>query len=191
MDVRFSRKKVIVRPSYQIKLAITLFVYISVYSLILGFVIFYPLYTALGSSASMEEQAVISSIVLYLHKRIWVGLLAVAVLAGVHSIYSSHKVVGPAIRFRKILDELVRGNYTARIRIRKGDEFKELEVLLNELADTLERSKAKNTQSSADLTTRLEEVSAMLDAEGAHYPQDVRRILEGAITELKSMNAGR
>lgn len=185
MDFRPVRKKIIVKPGYQLRLALTLSAYIIIYSIILGFIIFYPLYSEINSPyIDLEEQARVSAFVLYLHKRIWAGLFAVAVLAGIHTLFSSHRAAGPMYRFEDMVRELTGGNYSKRIRIRKKDEFKELEVLLNELAATLGLEKVRGTQFYTDVKTRLETITAMLEAEGAAYPEDVRRLMQQLVAEL-------
>ncbi|MFQ5735277.1 MAG: HAMP domain-containing protein [Thermodesulfobacteriota bacterium] len=181
-----ARKKIIVKPEYQLKLALTFFIYIVIYSAILGFIIFYPLYSALNSAASIDEQARISSMVLFLHKRVWIGFFLVAVLAAVHAIFSSHRVVGPMYRFERMIEELTSGNYAHRIRIRKRDEFKEMEGLLNALAQELELRRNRDAAFCNDVKTRLEMISAMLEAEGAEYPEDVKHLTQGLISELNA-----
>lgn len=184
-----SRKKIIVKPEYQIKLALTFFIAIIIYSLILGAVIFYPLYSALNSAATLEEQRRISEVVLFLHQRVWIGFVVVAALAAVHAIFSSHRVVGPVYRFGKALEELNKGNYAIRIRIRRRDEFKEVEALLNGLAETLELKRNRSMQLHSDVRTRLETISALLEAEGAAYPEDVKRLTQGLVNEINARGA--
>lgn len=56
-----------------------------------------------------------------------VGLTALAVL-----IYLSHRMAGPLYRFEKSLDEIANsGNLCYRIRLRKTDQFEELQNALN------------------------------------------------------------
>lgn len=184
MDSKASRKKIVVKPVFQLKTALTLTIYLIIYSLILGFFIFYPLYIELNSVVSPEAHARVSSIIHHLHKRVWVGLFIVAVLAGIHTILASHRVAGPMYRFEKMVDDLIWGRYSRRIRIRKGDEFREMEGLLNTLAETLDISRARDGQFYVDVKTRLETISAMLEAEGAAYPEDVRRLMQTLISEL-------
>lgn len=186
MDFSFTRKKIIIKPEYQLRLALTFFIYIILYSIVLGFIIFYPLYNDLNAAASIEEQTRISALVLYLHKRIWIGLLFVAVLAAVHAIFASHKLVGPMYRFEKAMNELIRGNYKLRIRIRKKDEFKEMEGLINRLSELLDIEKTRDAQFYTDMKMRLEMISAMLEAEGAAYPPEVRRLMQDLVLELSS-----
>jgi len=188
-SMAFTRKKIISKPDYQIRLALTSFIAVIVYSLILGAVIFYPLYGALNSAATIEERASVSIMLLYLHQRIWIGFLIVAALAAVHAIFSSHRVVGPMCRFEKMVEELKKGNYSFRIRIRKKDEFREMEALLNGLAETLELNRNRSLQLHDDFRMRLETISAMLEAEGAAYPEDVKRLTQGLINAIQAGGA--
>ncbi|MCC6501782.1 MAG: hypothetical protein IT362_01435 [Deltaproteobacteria bacterium] len=186
-DLRnFTRRKIMIRPAYQLRLAITFFVSIMVYSAILGVIIFYPLYQDMSMATTPEEQALISSVVLYLHKSFWPGLVLVALLAALQSILSSHRLVGPMYRFEKMVQELISGNYGLRIKIRKHDQFKEMEGYLNTLAENLEVAKTRDEQFYHDARIKIETIKAMLEAEGAEYPSDVKRLAQDLIFELDS-----
>lgn len=187
----FTRKKIMIKPQYQMRLAIRFTVSIILYSFILGLVIFYPLYQDLNAAATIEEQTLISSIVLYLHKSFWPGFILVALLAGLQAILSSHRLVGPMYRFEKMVQGLISGNYSLRIKIRKRDEFKEMEGFLNRLAGTLEEAKTRDNQFYHDARIKLETIKAMLEAEGAEYPADVKRLAQELIYELDARDAYR
>ena len=182
----FTRKKIMVKPEYQMRLALTFFASITVYSIILGVIIFYPLYQEMSMASTPEEQALISSVVLYLHKSFWPGLILVALLAAMQSILSSHRLVGPMYRFEQMVQELISGNYSLRIKIRKHDQFKEMEGFLNRLAENLEVTKTRDDQFYHDARIKIETIKAMLDAEGAEYPSDVKRLAQDLIYELDS-----
>lgn len=53
-------------------------------------------------------------------------------------ISKTHKVYGPLVGVERFLDYMVQGNYWARVRVRKGDDLKNLAVKLNLLAETLQ-----------------------------------------------------
>lgn len=182
----FTRKKIMVKPAYQARLAFNFFIAIIVYSAILGVVIFYPLYQEMSMASTPEEQSLISSVVLYLHKSFWPGLILVALLAAMQSIFSSHRLVGPMFRFEKMVQELISGNYSLRIKIRKRDQFKEMEGYLNRLAENLEAAKTRDDQFYHDARIKIETIKAMLEAEGAAYPSDVKRLAQDLIYELDS-----
>lgn len=180
----FTRKRYIVRPEYQLRVALSFFALSILYSLVLAGVIFIPLYKELDTALSIEEQARASAVILYLHKRIWVGFFLAALLAGITAIFTSHRLVGPMYRFERTVEELISGNYGIRIKIRKGDEFKEMEALLNRLAGDLDLKKGRDQQFYSDAMTKLETIRAMLEAEGAEYPEDVKRLTQELIDGL-------
>jgi len=82
--------------------------------------------------------------VLYRELRILVGvlvsvftlhLLAVAVLG----VLFSHRVGGAVYAMKRTMAEIVNGK-DARLKLRKGDEFQEVQDLFNEMIDTLKSS---------------------------------------------------
>ncbi len=178
----FTRKKYLIKPAFQLRLALTIFVYVVVYSALFGFIIFFPLYTDFQGSLSFEEQVRISEITLYLHRRIWPALFIMAGLAGLHAIFYSHRLVGPVYRFERMLDALIAGDYSMRIRIRKRDELREMEALLNRLAETLETIKNDDLKLRSDLNSRIGSIQAMVDASGEEH--EVRNAIQGLIDEL-------
>jgi HAMP domain-containing protein len=180
----FTRKKYLIKPAFQLRLALTIFVYVVIYSALFGFIIFFPLYTKFQGSSSFEEQVRISEIALYLHKRVWPALFIMAGLAGIHAIFYSHRLVGPVYRFERMLDALIAGDYSIRIRIRKRDELREMEALLNRLAETLEVIKNDDLKLHSDLNSKLETIKAMGDAPGAGRQDEVRNAVQGLIDDL-------
>jgi signal transduction histidine kinase len=67
------------------------------------------------------------------------GLVVLAVSCLILWIVSSHRIFGPVIPMRRHVRKLVEGDYTSRIHLRAGDEFKELSDDLNHLAEVLEK----------------------------------------------------
>ncbi|MBE9529469.1 MAG: methyl-accepting chemotaxis protein [Proteobacteria bacterium] len=179
-----SRRKYLIRPSFQLRLALNIFFFIVIYSIIIGCLLFLPLFLESKAATTFEEQVRISEITLYLHARLWIAVFLVAAMAGIHAIFYSHRVVGPAYRFEAMLNELLNGNYSIRIKIRRKDEFKEIEVLLNRLAEVLERVRISDRQLRSDITDRLVSINAMVEASGIEHPEQVRHALKSMIGEI-------
>lgn len=180
------RRKYLVKPGYQLRLALTLFTYVIAYSIILGFIIFYPLYRDLYGAAAIEEEARLSAIVLYLHKRVWIGMFVVAVLAAMHAVLSSHRIVGPIERFEKAIGELSRGNYSVRMRIREKDEMKEMERVLNQLSESLEKRKAFEANAMEGLEARIRSVLSSIEGAGGGA-EDAKKRLKEAVEEIERL----
>jgi nitrate/nitrite-specific signal transduction histidine kinase len=60
------------------------------------------------------------------------GLLIVIVQLVLLTIFVSHKVAGPIYRFEKICHNLIGGNYSETVHLRKGDDMQNLAHLFNE-----------------------------------------------------------
>jgi nitrogen fixation/metabolism regulation signal transduction histidine kinase len=80
--------------------------------------------------------------------------LLLVFLTGFQAIVASHRVAGPLYRLRRALETLTAGDFSMRIRLRRFDQFREFEGLVNSLADKLEadrkvlRSKAQELEAS-------------------------------------------
>ena len=54
--------------------------------------------------------------------------------------YLTHRLAGPLYRLEQTAKELVGGNLSLRIRLRKGDQLQELAEVANEALDNLEQA---------------------------------------------------
>ena len=61
-----------------------------------------------------------------------VGVFLVIIQVVLLTIFFSHKVAGPIYRLERVCHNLINGQYTDQIRLRKGDEMQNLANLLNE-----------------------------------------------------------
>ncbi|MBI5167310.1 MAG: methyl-accepting chemotaxis protein [candidate division NC10 bacterium] len=179
----FRRRKILIKPSYQLRSALTVILFLVIYSLILGFLIFYPIQQELSTGASLEEQARVSHQVLQLHKRVWPGVLIVAILVGIQAIFASHRIAGPLYRVEKALEDLIAGDFKQRIRLRRRDQFREFEGLINQLAEHLEQTSLQDQRFHTALKTRLETISSLLQEGGPSY-EKARDLLEELIVEV-------
>ncbi|MCX7726399.1 MAG: hypothetical protein N2053_06085 [Chitinispirillaceae bacterium] len=67
---------------------------------------------------------------------LWVfgsGIVLITVQLILLTIFFSHKIAGPVYRLEKTCHNMIQGNYTNDIRLRKGDEMQNLARLLNEV----------------------------------------------------------
>lgn len=97
-----------------------------------------------------------------LNSLLWVfgiGVMLVIIQVVLLTIFFSHKVAGPVYRFEKVCHNIIDGNYTDQIQLRRGDEMKNLAVLFNEaLRMTRLRLIAFKDKNSSD----YEEISSTL-----------------------------
>ena len=155
----FRRRKKVINPRYQLQSAFSWAISLFVYSLILGFIIFYPLSQELYFAVTAAEKARISELIMTLHKRIWPAVFMVSVLVWLQVILVSHRVAGPVYRLEKDVEELLNGNLSRRMKLRRSDQFaNELERTFNGLAGYLEEAKKGDERLHADIRAKLEAV---------------------------------
>ncbi len=76
------------------------------------------------------------------------GLVVIAV-----TLLVSHKIAGPMFRFEKDINRIAAGDLKSRIHIRKGDQFQELAVSLNQMVEGL-AERLNEVRAASDETMR-------------------------------------
>ena len=180
----FRRKKFLIKPGYQLKIVLTLALSFIVYSIILAFIIFYPLSQEFYASASIDQQARISAQIITLHTKLWPAVLLVAILMSLQLILTSHRFFGPIYRFEQTIKEFLKGDFSQRIALRKHDQLKEMEELLNDLANYMEGARSEVTEFHSSTKERLKEVSKKFDSGEETEINEASEILSGLINEL-------
>jgi methyl-accepting chemotaxis protein len=78
--------------------------------------------------------------------------IVMSLFSFVLSVVLTHRMVGPVFVFERHVRALLDGNYKSRINLRREDDFKELSVLLNQLAEKLEtKTENKNEDGKTEL----------------------------------------
>ncbi len=182
----FRRRKKIIKPRYQLKSAFISVVFLYIYSLFFGAAVFLPLASDFFSATSMDEQAKIASVFLALHERIWLVLVVISLLVFISSILSSHRIAGPIYRLEMAVDQLLKGNFKERIRLRKYDEFPEIERVFNEVAGFLETSQSRDAEFLAAVKEKLTLLAGIMHEAGGTEDVKQAKIVDSLIKELET-----
>jgi methyl-accepting chemotaxis protein len=86
---------------------------------------------------SLSEKAEAARTLLLLHGKVWPGIGGIILLFGALSIFITHKIAGPLYRLKKSLSMIVEGNLDVKVKLRKGDDLKDLAEHFNMLAEEL------------------------------------------------------
>lgn len=163
-----------IQKTYAIKLGVFLLVYSL---LVFGLAFLVPhLIPAvkLGLPIPLEEQALPAAQLLILGETIWPGIIALIVASSIFSIYLTHRLAGPLYRFEESVKELIQGNLSLRIRLRKRDELYELAGMINQALTNLEQALVEITQQEA----RRREAGRQILDEMRSQPSVNREILQ-------------
>jgi nitrogen fixation/metabolism regulation signal transduction histidine kinase len=180
---RFPRKKKLINPRYQLKFAFLVVFLLLFYSLIFGVAIFSPLALDFHNSPDAEDQARVAFVVLGLHKTIWPALLSVLVLAFFGAILYSHRIAGPLYHLKTALDEFMKGSFQP-IRLRKTDEFKEIEPMINRLAEYLATAQSADAALHDRIKKNLKALAERLQEGPPGNTEDLKESLSALIAEL-------
>ncbi|MBI5559781.1 MAG: hypothetical protein HY883_00690 [Deltaproteobacteria bacterium] len=181
----FRRRKKIVKPGYQMKVAFSAAIALFLYSLVLGFIIFYPLSQELYSAATVEDKMRVSELILGLHRRVWPAVFAVSILVYIHAILASHRVAGPVYRLEKAMKDFMAGKFGGRVRLRKSDQFQEVGEVTIRLAGYLEEAKKRDVKLHAAVRETLSNVHSVLKKTGTN--DEAMKALSGLIKELDTL----
>lgn len=118
-------------------LGVTL-LYFAATALVFALTMFGPLVVRMsGISTPTTEEAAVAGELLSLHARFWPALLVTFALLSVHSIFTSHRIVGPLYRFRSVFKEVKEGNLVPWVGLRRRDLLIREATALNEMVTSL------------------------------------------------------
>ncbi|MBI2081808.1 MAG: methyl-accepting chemotaxis protein [candidate division NC10 bacterium] len=182
----FRRRNFLIHPAYQLTSALTVIVYILAYSMLLGFLIFFPLEWEFSAAVDFREQLEIAQQVLRLHARVWPSILIIALLVGVHAVLGAHRTAGPLFRLQEMLRGYARGQFGLRMRLRRSDRFRELESSVNELGASLEERWTRLEGRREGVAKAAEALRRHLQGRAAADPQ-TDRLLAQVRDELEAL----
>lgn len=171
----YHRRTILIQPGYQLRVAATVLLCIVGYSLLLGFLLFYPLQQQFAAAASPEQQLWIASQVLELHVRFWPSVLVVAVLVAIQSLFVTHRIVGPAYHLRRVMEKLAAGRVETRAHLRRWDRLKDLEGALNALGESLQRKERVRAERAKRLEVSFTGLQKAM--EEVQIPPAVRQVV--------------
>ncbi len=129
-----TRTRLYIHP-IQRKYVFLTFILLLSYTFILAVALFIPPALKLMGGSPLEEQVLAASQFIALSDRLWPAILVSIPLFMVMSLWATHKVAGPVYRLERSLKQMADGDIGLKIRLRAGDELKELAALLNRIIE--------------------------------------------------------
>jgi len=134
---RFRRRRFLIDQLQVHLLAITLLYFLAAVLVFSG-VMFGPLILQLrGDTPPSLEQLGAATEFLALHSRVWPALVVTFAVLLLHSVFTSHRIVGPLYRFRVVFGEIERGNLAPWTTLRRRDFLTREASALNSMAFSL------------------------------------------------------
>lgn len=178
-DQKFQRKTVLIKRSLQLRYIALLFVCILLAVAIVGVDFYWTLYRiaandnpALLPLLEKLQQGLLVKFILYS------GIIAIV------SLFISNRIAGPVYRFEQSALVVGSGDLTHRVRLRRGDEFMELQDEFNDMVARLQGKALQDRNLVERLSQRLSRLAQ--DAPSDQARQDLAALR----AELEHLGTG-
>lgn len=132
------RRTLLVDKISQTKYAVTVVVYLIIYTMIISFLVYLPTITVLGSeNAPIEKKIEASKQFFFLEQRYLPVVILVMLAMGLHSVIITNRFFGPIKRFKSAARRLAEGKIGERVLRRKKDYLKDFENEFNNMVNAL------------------------------------------------------
>lgn len=163
----FRRRQYIVMGSFQWCFVLFQIILVVALALFLWLLVFYPLQVDMTAAAVCGLRVLIPP---HAWLRVLMGLVIVFVTMAALALSESHRIAGPIFRLQKTLKALIAGDFPQQVTLRKGDDFRQLETVINELAARFETASRAAQRIRESLAPGLDELAALCSRYGAPEP---------------------
>lgn len=137
----FRRRNYFIKKRFQARFSVYFLALIILEALLIGALLLYVSKGTLTAAYLQEGLKIEHTSSFFFVNFILISLIvggAVGLSALVVFIYLTHRMAGPLYRFEKSLNEIANGDLRYRIRLRKTDQFTELQNSLNDFIKTMD-----------------------------------------------------
>ena len=138
---RYPRRRIVTQPTYQWSVTYVIVGFL-VGSIALSLALVFSAVVAALRDMNALDETLLAAVFGRVAWVLSIELLVLAPLLIWAGLWITHKVVGPFGRIKFMLDQMGRGNYTARLNLRKGDVLVDLAQAINQLAESMQRGKS-------------------------------------------------
>ncbi len=176
------RRNYLVKASYQFKYAALLVFAILFVVAVVGWNLYYEAGSIiLEKTRSGDVVDLVTKYNQMLARSLPMILLAVIVV----SVFISHEVAGPLMHLENGMIKIAEGDFTQKIELRKGDEFKEIALRFNSMIDELKEKMVGDREHLQRIIFKLEDIKSKI-GQGVASKEEI----DALVTELKSIGAG-
>ncbi|MBI5554355.1 MAG: HAMP domain-containing protein, partial [Elusimicrobia bacterium] len=118
------------------------------------------------------------------NRMLWRGLPLILLAIVVVSIFISHEVAGPMIHLEKSMQTIAAGDFTGKVLLRRGDEFREIALAFNSMTDEVKKKMIRDREHLQRIIFKLEEMKAKI-GQGVASQEEI----DALVQELKEIGA--
>lgn len=140
MGKPFRRRKYLIEKKFQLKFAGLIMLFMFAVAFFSALTIYYYTWIALGEKlANVYPQGRLVGILRHANFILFLRILIVSPLVFALAILLSHRIAGPIYRIKNTIDEVIKGDYTKRLYLRKTDTLKDVADSINSIIEMLEK----------------------------------------------------
>lgn len=179
----FRRRNYLINKDFQFRYIGRMVFGILAMALVAGFTVYYTTWARIMDEFYNVPRIASQYAPLFasVNRTLVVVILVFLVITAVLSIFISHTIAGPIYRFEKTLLNLMQGDLTQQIGLRKGDEFKNLAVMFNDMIAELRKGVSADRvliEEVAKISQRLQSSGGKTGQLSVEASQDLRKLLE-------------
>lgn len=185
----FRRRRYIIKKALQFRYIGIIFVLALLASIVTGYTVFATGWTILGEKlANVYPQGRLIYIFRTVNLILIRNLLLISPLIFIMGLLFSHKIAGPVYRIEKTIDEIAKGNLALKIKLRKGDELRDLADIINIMIGNLNEHISLNKEVALKIQKALGEIKNIIST----TPYDSTRIgssIDNLQAEIKKLSS--
>jgi HAMP domain-containing protein len=140
-------KSTLIEPFSQIKFGIYVIGASIAFVIIVGFMFVYTFYQqyqhlmGIFNITDAKDQLELVTNDIFYHNAIKIGVMLIGYIVGMFVLVFklTHRYYGPLVSIERFIEEMTKGKYAFRVKIRQKDELQRLANRLNEMADALQK----------------------------------------------------
>lgn len=181
------RLRYFVNAHFQIQMVLPVVLFTVALAASAMILVFFPIYSRLQADPSPDVRALLEAQIFEIGMRLLPALGFAGFAAAAYALWLSHRAAGPLYRLARALERMSEGIY-APVRFRRGDFFRELEVLVNEVCAKMQKLAVRNRDTLLETERILRQWIERLQREAVrkrelqeslqHVCDQIRKVLE-------------
>lgn len=172
---QYKRKRYFILMRFQLKYIAYILFFLYVGAAVAGYTVYYTSWVTLGEKlANVYPMGRLVQVFKSANVILFLRLLMITPIFILVGTILSHRIAGPVYRIGKYIDDLIGGDFSQDLKLRKKDELKELERKMTELAKKLREDKKTREEV---LDSALKEVTSALESSDTNK-KTIKEIIE-------------
>ncbi len=185
----FRRRNLLIKKGLQLRYIGLIFIALILTSMVTGYTVFATGWTLFSQKlASVYPQGRLLHVLRGINMALIRNLILVSPIIFILGLLFSHKIAGPLYRIEKAIDEISKGSIGLKIKLRRGDELKDLAEVVNTLTENLRNSIDLSNETILKIQKELDGVRGVISSQPQN-PKQIEASINSLQTKIDALNA--